>query len=497
MTFGQRLKAYRKEKGLSQDKLASIMYVTRQSVSQWENDKTMPSVDLLLKLSEVFGVSVDVLLGKDEEKTERVPFASAKIITDKKRLAQCRDHILLSSAVIFLTVCFGLFLYIFLQTSIYPKALDEIRFNFDYTWFWVIGSICTVLFAVACSFFIYRNIIFRADLKYYSMLSETPVIEFYDDCFSISDGSDSPLSINYHNIKRIFETDNFIIIYTGNNRRIYFDKQEADGDTDKLFHVLRGCKKYSRKLLVFRGKRNIGEKAAKAVVCVSNILFVLSLFTVEYELLLKVRIMTDPDIAYIMKWIMIISQYAVAAAALIFGLVLIVRKIKAVRIVIVGAVMLAAIPFFNVNRLPFYTFQQHRVMPDEFVSYMEKRNMEVKATNQGRTERLLMDCYTATSKDYGFDIVYYNFNDEMEQDGHVYAAELYNKCVTDTKMFARKTINSNHLDLKFNSYYSAESEDKYCYVSLNKYSVIYIFTDAENKDNVGKVLDGYKMPLPY
>lgn len=194
---------------------------------------------------------------------------------------------------------------------------------------------------------------------------------------------------------------------------------------------------------------------------------------------------------------MIISQYAVAAAALIFGILLIKRKIKALRLVIAGTVMLAVIPLMTVIRMPFYTFQQHRVMPDEFVSYMESHNMEVNATNKGRTELLLMDCYTATSKDYGFDIVYFNFNDEIEQDGHVYAAELYNKCVTDTKMFARKTINSNYLDLKFNSYYTAQSEDKYCYVSLNKYSVIYILTDAENKDNVGKVLDGYKMPLPY
>ena len=497
MTFGQRLKAYRKEKGMSQDKLASILYVTRQSVSQWENDKTMPSVDLLLKLSEVFGVSVDILLGKNEELTERVPFASVKIITDKKRLAQCRNHILLSSAVILLTVALGLGLYIFLQTSIYPKALEGIRYSFDMTLFRIIGITGVALIAVACSFFIYRNVIYRADLKYYSMLSETPVIEFYDDCFSISDGSESPLSINYLNIKRVFETDNFIMIHTGNNRRIYFDKQEADGDIEKLFQTLRGCKKFRRKLLVFRGKRKIGERAANTVVCVSNILFILSLFTVEFEVLLKARIMTDPDITYIIKWIMIISQYAVAAAALIFGILLIKRKIKALRLVIAGTVMLAVIPLMTVIRMPFYTFQQHRVMPDEFVSYMESHNMEVKATNKGRTELLLMDCYTATSKDYGFEIVYFNFNDEIEQDGHVYAAELYNKCVTDTKMFARKTINSNYLDLKFNSYYTAESEDKYCYVSLNKYSVIYILSDAENKDNVGKVLDGYKMPLPY
>ena len=52
MSFGKRLQGYRKEKGLSQEALANQLYVTRQSISQWENDKTMPSVDLLLKIRE-------------------------------------------------------------------------------------------------------------------------------------------------------------------------------------------------------------------------------------------------------------------------------------------------------------------------------------------------------------------------------------------------------------------------------------------------------------
>ena len=51
MTFGQNLQKHRKEKRLSQEALANQLFVTRQSVSQWENDRTMPSVDLLLKLT--------------------------------------------------------------------------------------------------------------------------------------------------------------------------------------------------------------------------------------------------------------------------------------------------------------------------------------------------------------------------------------------------------------------------------------------------------------
>ena len=71
MNFGQNLQQHRKDKGLSQEALANQLFVTRQSVSQWENDRTMPSVDLLLKLSGIFGTTVDALLGKPE--TESIP----------------------------------------------------------------------------------------------------------------------------------------------------------------------------------------------------------------------------------------------------------------------------------------------------------------------------------------------------------------------------------------------------------------------------------------
>lgn len=53
----------REKKGLSQQELADRMFVTRQAVSRWERGETLPSSDLLKKLSEVFQVSINTLLG--------------------------------------------------------------------------------------------------------------------------------------------------------------------------------------------------------------------------------------------------------------------------------------------------------------------------------------------------------------------------------------------------------------------------------------------------
>ena len=53
----------RNKKGLSQDELAEKVFVTRQAVSRWENGETIPNTETLKKLSELFNVSINTLLG--------------------------------------------------------------------------------------------------------------------------------------------------------------------------------------------------------------------------------------------------------------------------------------------------------------------------------------------------------------------------------------------------------------------------------------------------
>ncbi len=68
-TLGKRIAAARKEKGLTQDALASMLEVSPQAVSKWENDQTCPDITLLPKLAKILGTTVDTLLsGEEEEK---------------------------------------------------------------------------------------------------------------------------------------------------------------------------------------------------------------------------------------------------------------------------------------------------------------------------------------------------------------------------------------------------------------------------------------------
>ena len=68
MEIGEQIKKYRTEMGLSQDRLAEKIFVSRQTISNWENNKNYPDVKSLLLLSCLFNVSLDMLVKGDLEK---------------------------------------------------------------------------------------------------------------------------------------------------------------------------------------------------------------------------------------------------------------------------------------------------------------------------------------------------------------------------------------------------------------------------------------------
>ena len=67
MELGKQIKMHRKEMQLSQEELADRVYVSRQTISNWENDKSYPDVNSLVLLSEVFQVSLGNLIKGDIE----------------------------------------------------------------------------------------------------------------------------------------------------------------------------------------------------------------------------------------------------------------------------------------------------------------------------------------------------------------------------------------------------------------------------------------------
>lgn len=93
MDFNNRLYQLRKQKGLSQEELANRLNVSRQTVSKWEVGDSTPEMEKLVAISDLFDVSLDVLVMGKEEKNEakeskNSEFATVlneKVLTEKNK----------------------------------------------------------------------------------------------------------------------------------------------------------------------------------------------------------------------------------------------------------------------------------------------------------------------------------------------------------------------------------------------------------------------------
>lgn len=86
MSFQKQLQALRKSRGLSQEKLAEVLGVSRQAVAKWEASQSYPDIARLIALSEFFNVSIDELVNDYEEncrlniEENKVSFTDEKVI---------------------------------------------------------------------------------------------------------------------------------------------------------------------------------------------------------------------------------------------------------------------------------------------------------------------------------------------------------------------------------------------------------------------------------
>ncbi len=82
--ISKNIKRLRTSLGMSQDALAEKLFISRQAVSSWENDRTQPDIDMISKLAEVFGITVEELLYGEKRNTE---IDNESIKTNKRLIA--------------------------------------------------------------------------------------------------------------------------------------------------------------------------------------------------------------------------------------------------------------------------------------------------------------------------------------------------------------------------------------------------------------------------
>ena len=85
--FGENLKTLRKQKGFSQEELATRLHVVRQTISKWEKNLSVPDADTLIRLAEILEVSVSELLGAKIENENTASDVAAQLSRINEQLA--------------------------------------------------------------------------------------------------------------------------------------------------------------------------------------------------------------------------------------------------------------------------------------------------------------------------------------------------------------------------------------------------------------------------
>ena len=117
MTVGEKIQFYRKKIGLSQEELGQKMLVSRQTVSLWEMDKTLPTVDNLIRLKEIFSVSIDDILSETEpiEENKNEPKEAYVFKYEKSDLQEVFKKVcfpFIKRAIVFTLACIVLFVFL-------------------------------------------------------------------------------------------------------------------------------------------------------------------------------------------------------------------------------------------------------------------------------------------------------------------------------------------------------------------------------------------------
>lgn len=79
--LNENIKKLRVARGINQVEFAKILGVSKQCVSNWENDNVVPSIDMLCRIADYFGVSTDYLLGRSDERVIEVSSLTDEQIT--------------------------------------------------------------------------------------------------------------------------------------------------------------------------------------------------------------------------------------------------------------------------------------------------------------------------------------------------------------------------------------------------------------------------------
>lgn len=161
MTTGEKIKRLRKEQNISQEQLADMLGLSRQAVSRWETESTIPETMIIVKLSKIFHVTTDYLLKESENNRGHSKISNANSMI--KRISKNLIIGIIGIAFVAIVILVVLFM---------SLAIPELRIGSNgevvnvWNWdFWASNQLvpfAIILFwPLSLEFTIWENIIFK------------------------------------------------------------------------------------------------------------------------------------------------------------------------------------------------------------------------------------------------------------------------------------------------------------------------------------------------
>lgn len=338
VSIGETIYKFRKQAGLSQEELAYKMNVTRQSVSLWETDQTVPSLESLKMLSEIFAVSLDELCGtpaKDVETTS--PQAPEKeeylACVQTKYTPELVKYINRMSAKRFFIInIVGIILSMWMGVGIVFSDADN-----------------TALIAPIILIILFATLLIRMSLLLKKRTAEfvklfpqgVVTVKLFQDYFaveSISDKTDSKATIRYSDIKKVINAEKCILIYYGNTV-VPIEKNQPEINYDLI-------------LKLFNVPSNNGasqSKMIKALLLAAFILSLLSIFMALITVGISVSLSPLPDFPYNMPeymWVFFVFIPLPLASA-VLGIVFYAKNYRCKKNIVAGIIKCALLAIFG------------------------------------------------------------------------------------------------------------------------------------------------------
>lgn len=325
MTIGEKIYELRKLKGLSQEELAEKLNVSRQSVSLWETNQTVPQIDYLMELSKIFNVSLDELCGngtldKVEQSTDEIiePICETTFEFTKDKISE-----------------------IIVAVQRFPRIILSISINFIFIGFMILFK---NMFPAVVFFDILTNIILvtyflrtnKNSIKELTEINTQFLISFYEHNFIINSKStrrEARYDVLYSEISNVYITDNLLIVYS-NKRYVAIDKNSLGEATNVIMNKLTSN---AKKVI------NSSTVRSKSVQTSSIILFISSIASIFLGAIImsilsstgKYSFSSESYVFY--SWVFYIVA-VLPLASLVFGLIFN-RRHKCKKNIIIGIIM--------------------------------------------------------------------------------------------------------------------------------------------------------------